>query len=219
MKNRSPLTAGGLGLLLMASASVADPIRTFPGLESVTVYEITFSTVPVTYLPGAAELTARLGDPLTAANRDFGFVPEESYDVFYSDADGTLNADGAYLTIEGVWRPGSPREGSMNINEVELRFGGGVPPRFGDFVSSFEYGFGHVIPGSEAEAVDHDLGTFPRFGQTSEVDLSDRFRLTIGWEGISNASAPVPEPITGLLLGPAMATLAWRRWRSGAKSR
>ena len=76
----------------------------------------------------------------------------------------------------------------MNINEVELAFTGGGGSRFGDFVASFVYGTvgGDVIIGSEELAVDHNLSTIPRFGRTSSLDLSDRFRLTIGF------TQPVP---------------------------
>jgi hypothetical protein len=197
--NPRKLVFAGIATLLAGSAAAA-PIRTLPDLQSVKIYEITFSTIATTYAPGATELTTRLADPLTAANRDFTFFAEEYYDVFYSDADGTPNPDGAYITIEGVWRSnGGP--GGMNINEVELVFVNGS--RFADFVSHFEYGTGNVIAGSEGTAVDHDLGTFPRFGNTSTTDLNDRFSLTVGFDEIS-----VPEPRTGLLLPAVLASLA-----------
>lgn len=195
-------------LLLVGSAATAAPIRTLADLESVTIYEITFGTTPNTYAPNAAQLLNRLSDPLGAGNNDFTFVANEYYDVFYSDADGTPNPDGAYLTIEGVWRSdGGP--GGMNINEVELTFGGANPhTQFGDFVSDFEYGTGNVTAGSESTAVDHNLGTFPRFGNTSTTDLNDRFSLTIGFDGIS-----VPEPRIALLLAAAFGYAFVRRMR------
>jgi hypothetical protein len=197
-----------LSLLLVAGTAAAAPIRSLPDLESVTIYEITFATTPNTYAPDAAQLLNRLADPLGAGNNDFTFVANEYYDVFYSDADGTPDADGAFLTIEGVWRSdGGP--GGMNINEVELAFGGATPhTRFGDFVSDFAYGTGNVTAGSESTAVDHDLGTFPRFGNTSTTDLDDRFRLTIGFDGIS-----VPEPRVALLLAAAFGYALVRRMR------
>jgi hypothetical protein len=75
-------------------------------------------------------------------------------------------------------------------------------------VASFEYGVGNVIPGSEALAVDHNLGTFPRFGQTSDTNLNDRFRLTIGFTGISDvAPSAVPEPSAWLLLASGLGGL------------
>jgi hypothetical protein len=195
-------------LLLTGSAAMAAPIRTLADLESVTIYEITFGTTPNTYAPDAAQLLNRSADPLGAGNNDFTFVANEYYDVFYSDSDGTPNPYGAFLTIEGVWRSnGGP--GGMNVNEVELTFGGASPhTQFGDFVSDFEYGTGNVTAGSESTAVDHDLGTFPRFGNTSTTDLNDRFRLTIGFDGIS-----VPEPRIALLLAAAFGYALVRRTR------
>jgi hypothetical protein len=172
------------------------PLQTQPDLTAVRVYEETFTTSTLSYAPNAAELTTRLTGPLAVGNRDIGFIDDESYDVFYSDANGALNAQGRYLTIEGVWRQPELRgDGGMNINEVELVFGGGNPhTQFGDFVASVQAGsicdpgFGsNCIPGSEALAVDHNLSTFPRFGQTSTTNLDERFRLTVGFGSASNA--------------------------------
>jgi hypothetical protein len=173
----------------LANPAWGTPLRSLPDLQVVRVWEITFSTVANDFTPNAAAISTRLANPLSATNNDFTFFDQEYYDVFYSDADGTPNLDGAYVTIEGVWRSaGGP--GGMNINEVALVFGGSTPGVvYADFVASFVYGTGNVIPGSEALAVDHDLGTFPRFGNTSTIDLNDRFRLTVGWDAYS-----VPEP-------------------------
>ena len=191
---RNLLLAIGL-LLFSAAAAHSAPLRTLADLQTVRFYEITFGTNPNDFAPNDTAITTRLANPLTATNRDFSYFAEEYYDVFYSDSDGTLNVDGAYLTIEGVWRSaGGP--GGMNINEVELIYGGANPhSQFGDFVSSFVYGTGNVIAGSEALAVDHNLGTFPRFGNTSTTNRDDRFRLTIGFNGIS-----VPESSAAALL-------------------
>jgi len=188
--------------LIGAGSAQAAPLRTLADLQVVRVYEITFSTIATDFAPNDAAITTRRADPLTAMNRDFSFFSEEYYDAFYSDADGTPNIDGAYLTIEGVWRSaGGP--GGMNINEVELVFGGANPhSQFGDFVASFVTGTGNVIAGSELLAVDHNLGTFPRFGNTSTTDLNDRFRLTIGFDGIS-----VPEPSAAALIALGAAVL------------
>ena len=204
------LTFLSLGALLAAGASIAAPLRTLPDLQSIRIYEITFSTVATTYAPGASALMARLPDPLGAANRDFSFVANEYYDAFYSDADGTANADGAYLTVEGVWRQ-SGGAGGMNINEVELVFGGASPrTQFGSFVSSFEYGTGNVTVGSEALAADGNLATFPRMGNTSVADLTDRFRVTIGFAGIS-VPEPAPSALAAVGLGGLLALGRRRR--------
>lgn len=190
-------TIENIAIMLIATttALVAAPIRTLPNLQSITIHETGVITTPNTYTPNAIQLTTRLADPLTDTNRDFTFYPNEDYDVFYSNEDGTLNIDGEYLTIEGVW-PDSGIGGGMNINEVELTFGGVSPySQFGDFVAS--YVFGSICPtdpnmcitGSEATSVDHNLNTFPRFGQTSSTDPDERFRITIGFNGISGVKS------------------------------
>jgi hypothetical protein len=185
-----------LSICAYAPAGDAAPLRTLPDLQSVKIYEITFGTVATTYTPDAVQITTRLPDPLTGANRDFSVFTNEYYDFFYSDADGTPNPDGAFITIEGVWYSETITNGGMNINEVELVFAGPVSV-FGDFVASFVYGsfcdvdLGpvHCNPGSEALAVDHDLSTFPRFGLTSGANPSERFRLTVGFDAYSREDA------------------------------
>jgi len=217
-------TIGACAALLLAISTTvrAMPIRTLTDRQTVRIHEATFGTVATDFAPNAAALTTRLADPLSSMSNDFTFFTEEYYDAFYSNADGTPNTDGEFLTIEGVWRAeipfgmGAIGPGGMNINEVELVFGGGNPhSQFGDFVSSFEVGFGDVTPGSEAASVDHNLSSFPRFGQTSSTDLNDRFRLTIGFEGIS--STPVPEPSTWSLLVSGVAGLAVLRRKRASR--
>jgi hypothetical protein len=191
------------------------PIRTLPDLVSVTFYEQTFGRSAVVYAPNDAKITARLANPLSDSNRDFSFFTTENYDVFYSDANGVFNLDGAFLTIEGVLTASS---GGMNINEVELTFGGSSPhTQFGDFVASFVYGSncGFCIPGSEANAVDHNLGTFPRFGATNPNNPNERFRLTIGFNDISQ----VPETSTVVLVSLGLGGLAVARGRRSAATR
>jgi hypothetical protein len=173
--------------MTMADQTFALPIATLSDLQTVVVHEQTFARTPVPFAPNSSALSVRLADPLSDANRDFSFFSGENYDVFYSNADGTPNPLGAFLTIEAVW-PGP--SGSMNINEVELQFGGAAPHSdFADFVSSFVYGSSPNV-GSEALAVDGDLGTFSRFGVTSSL----RMRLTVGFNGISDVATPsVPD--------------------------
>lgn len=189
--------------LACAAGAQAVPLRTLTDLQLVRVWEITFGTNANDFAPGSAQITMRLPDPLSSTNNDFTFFAQEYYDVFFSNADGTPNPDGAFVTVEGVWRSAGG-SGGMNINEVALVFGGANPGVvYADFVASFEYGTGNVIVGSEALAVDHNLSTFPRFGNTSTTDLADRFRLTVGWNAYS-----VPEPSSALLFAVGSAGLA-----------
>lgn len=201
------------------------PLRTLPDLNSVTVWEATFAFTANTFAANDPALTTRLGDPLSSSNRDFSYYPEEFYDVFYSNADGTLNPDGAYLTVEGVWRTYIGL-GGMNIAEVQLNFGGATPHSdFADFVSSYVYGSilaggpGQFTAGSEALAVDQNLSTFPRFGNTSASDLNERFRLTVGFNNYSTTAAPVPDTHSGaLMLLMGMSSLVLARFRFGTKT-
>lgn len=215
MKTWKTIGTGAALILATQTAALAMPLRTLPDLTSVTFYEVTFGTVAAPFAPNAAQLSTRI-PVLTDSERDFSFHSLENYDVFYSDADGTLNADGGYLTVEGVWQAAPPfGGGSGNIAEVELAFGGASPyTRFGDFVAS--YAFGSLcdsttcIHSSVPLAADHDLGSFPRLGHTSPALPDDRFRLTIGFNGISDVP-PVPEPATWLLLASGLASLCLLR--------
>ena len=216
-------TIGTCAALILAThtTAMAVPIRTLPDLVSVTFYEVTFGTVPVPFVPNAPQLTTRI-PALTDSNRDFSFFSLENYDVFYSDADGTLNVDGAFLTVEGVWQAAPPfGGGSCNIAEGELTFGGPNPhAQFGDFVASFAFGGicdpATCIVSSVPLAVDHNLGTFPRMGHTSPLERDDRFRLIIGFNGISDV-APVPEPSTWLSLALGVAGLAVLRRKRASR--
>ena len=94
----------------------------------------------------------------------------------------------------------------MNINEVYLNFSGGAPSVHADTVASFKMGSycntslgANCIIGSEATAIDGNLNSFPRFGQTSDNDLTDRFRLTLGFSAYSTASS-VPEPASWAMI-------------------
>lgn len=209
MAKQTRLAIAAVAWVGLGGAAHAATIRTLPDLQTVRVWEITFSTQASNFTPSAAAITQRLADPLSSTNNDITYVANEYYDVFYSNADGTPNADGAYLTIEGVWRQNNG-PGGMNINEVELVFGGAsAHSQYGDFVSHFVYGTGNVTAGSEATAVDHNLSTFPRFGNTSTTNLNDRFSLTIGFNGIS---APEPSPAALFAVG-AIGLAAWGRPR------
>jgi hypothetical protein len=44
-----------------------------------------------------------LADPLDGTNHDIAGANTEYYDVFYSNANGSFNLDGEYLSIEGVF--------------------------------------------------------------------------------------------------------------------
>ena len=84
MRSRILLLAS-VGILLPALAN-AVPVRSIPGLESITFYERTGGVAPnaFTFAVAGPELTVRLADPLGgAANFDISGASTEYYDVFY----------------------------------------------------------------------------------------------------------------------------------------
>ena len=80
------------------------PIRTLPRLEEIRVW-LGPNVVDYSFGPNHTALTSRRA-VLDASNFDMRPPALEgqaqAYDVFYSNADGVLNFDGPYLTIEAV---------------------------------------------------------------------------------------------------------------------
>ncbi|HEY9192599.1 MAG TPA: PEP-CTERM sorting domain-containing protein [Methyloversatilis sp.] len=204
-------------LLILAAALLANPasagsIQSLAGLEKIRVYEITSSTQFADFALSDTRLTTRLaGSALTAASRDFGFFAgDENYDLFFSNADGTLNANGSYLTIEG--NCGVPYN-CFNINAVALVKTGGVL-EFADTLSGAVYGRpGSYTPGSALAAVDGSLNTFTRMGDTIGMGADARMRITVGFA----STPPVPEPESwALMLAGLGLTVAMVRRREAA---
>jgi hypothetical protein len=160
---------------------------------SITFIENSGSNSEHTFLPNDPALLTRLPDPLVA--EDFHGVATELYDVFYSDADGTLNNDGAYVTIEAVWDQQAPSGGGLNISEVRLD--GSTESRYASVVSSEVYLGDNSIPGSGALSVDGNLATDSTMGNTVGQG-NQRLRITLGF------------PPVGALLALAIPSL--RTW-------
>lgn len=182
-------------LFLLAASVLANPasagaIQSLGGLEKIRVYEATYSTLYAEFALSDARLTTRLaGSALTGASRDFGFFPgDENYDLFFSNADGTLNANGSYLTIEG--NCGVPYN-CFNINGVALVKTGGVL-EFANTLAGAVYG----RPGSAPSAVDGSLNTFTGMGDTIGMGADARMRITVGFA----STPPVPEPESWALM-------------------
>lgn len=195
-------------LASMAETSKAAPVSMIPNLTSITFYERTGGSAPNAFTFGvsSSQLTTRLSDPLSLSNQDFGGVPgAEFYDVFYSNADGTFNLLGEYLTIEGVFLRTSPAGGGLNLAEIGLNFSG-LPTEYGNFVASFVSLGDNAIPGDVGNAIDGDLMTHTVMGNTVGQG-SARLRVTLGFLSSSGA-APVPEPATVLLLAGGLAGVA-----------
>jgi hypothetical protein len=218
MKNRG-LASAWLAIsciaVLVSLAALPDaqatPVRTLPGLVSITFFERSGGAVPTPFTFGVAstELTTRLGDPLSDSNSDFNGVQTEFYDVFYSNGNGTLNLDGEFVTIEGAFGFALPAGGGLNIAEMALNFSSS-PAVTGNFVSSFVALGDNAFPGTVGNAIDGDLQTHTTLGNT--IGQSERLRLTLGF--LPSSGPPpsnIPEPSTWLLFASGLIALAWKR--------
>jgi PEP-CTERM motif-containing protein len=212
MKERTRIPALSLMIaaatLTVATAANATPVRSLPNLIDVTVFEQTGATFAHVFNPAGPELTTRLGDPLAAGNNDFSTTANEFYDVFYSNADGSFNIDGAFITAQARFHATSDANGGgLNINEIQLNFSGGVN-EFGDVVTSFvSHGFG-AIPASAPLAADGDLTTWTTLGSTSDTDPTDRLSVTVGFA--STTQVPEPSSLIPIVIGLAAAGVVRR---------
>lgn len=157
------------------------PVRSLPGLASITFYERTGGTAPTeyTFAVDSHELTTRETDPLDATTADIQGIPgDELYDVYYSDEDGTFNLDGAYLTISGVFTRAAPSGGGLNLAEMRLNTPG-HSSEFGTIVGSYQVLGNNAIEPDVTKCIDGDLQTSTTMGNTT--GQSDRLRITLGF--------------------------------------
>jgi hypothetical protein len=207
---------------LLAPAAHAVAVRLIPNLASITFYERSGggAPTPFTFAVGGPELSTRLADPLGIGNSDMAGVPTEFYDVFYSNSDGTFNANGEYLTIEGVYLQGLPQGGGLNLAEISLDFSGGAPPEFGSFVASFVALGDNAIPGDVGNAIDSNLQTHTTMGNT--IGTTQRMRVTLGFRSASGNPVATASDIPTLadyalvLLACVIAIAAWLAMRGRA---
>ncbi len=178
-------------LVLLCGVAQASPLRLTPGLTSITFYEGTGGVHAHTFGVNSSELSTRLNDSLYD-NFDFQGYLTEDYDVFYSNADGTFNLNGSYLTIEAVYAFGKPAGGGLNINEVYLNFAA-QPSTHATSVVSWVFDGDNSIPSWLFNAVDGDINTTTVMGSTINYPNDPtRLRITLGF---------APEPSSLLLLG------------------
>lgn len=183
-------------LLLAAVASCtisAAPIRTLSGLTNVTFYEVTSSVNSFLFAPNSVDLTTRAADPLNNINADFVGAPTENYDVFFSDANGALNIDGSFITIEGVYGAGGS---GFNIGEVQLNFNNGSPSLFANSIASSAPGATNYIAANLNNILDGNTATSTAMGQNG---ANQRMRVTVGFADPAPPTNGVPEPSTWML--------------------
>jgi hypothetical protein len=220
-------------VLLIGGEARAAAIRTLPTLNTLTFIEQTGSAHNWTFGKDSAELTTRLPDPLEYSARllrydfygarlgtDSGNY-SELYDVFYSDAAGNLDINGAYVTIEAVWPRylgyfpdlTTPVGGGLNITEVYLTFLDSTT-EYADTTSSFVAFGGNQVAGSFGNATDGSSSTWTTMGNTIQPDHPDRLRITVGFAS-SREPSVIPEPATVALFSAGLAALgALRRRRT-----
>ena len=181
-------------ILLTALASLtlsAAPIRSLPGLTGITFFEVTGVPSPFTFAPNSPQLTTQIAGNLGVAGSDFTGTPNEYYDVFYSNANGTFNIDGEYVSIEANYT--GPSSAGLNISMVQLLYGVN-PVVIANTVTSFVGGATNFNPASVNNAVDGNVNTSTAMGITN---ATDRMRITVGFpSGQTNA---VPEPSSFVL--------------------
>jgi hypothetical protein len=190
-------TGATLGFIAMGvNPAQAVSLKELTNLESFTFFERTGGTQPraYTFSVDSPELLNRRST-LNSSSNDFGGALTEYYDVFYSDAEGNFNIDGEYMTIEAVFSFGLPAGGGLNLAEMRLNFADDSSA-FANQVTSFRSLGNNGDPNSVANAIDGDLLTHTRMGNTS--GQNERLSITLGY-----TSESVPEPLT--LLGSATA--------------
>ncbi len=196
------------GLIVEGSVTYECPcirpaVKDIQGLDSITFWESTFAA-PTQHqfsdLSSSGQLATRLPTSgagalgATTTANDFvgdpGAPQAESYDVFFSDWDGTRDyANGQFVTIEAVV-PGHsppcclPSGGGLNIARVDLNFTtvSGRPTQYADFVASFVALGDNSMPGIVGYAVDSSTATDTTMGNTSAPpSAAQRLRLTVGF--------------------------------------
>jgi hypothetical protein len=178
-----------VGLLGLAATGHAAPIRTLPGLVSITFWERTGSLDARHFPPLGGSLPLTNPDLLTRRsnlgvgfnNYDFVGLNDEFYDVFYSDANGALNRDGECLTVEAEF---NNTTGGLNIAEVQLNFADGSTSYMCELASAvyLPLPFGpnsSAIAGSAQYAVDGLLSTHTTMGNTAGQPPGTRLRITL----------------------------------------
>ena len=208
------LVAAACSLAVLAAASTSSAaVKTYPGLFGIRITEISGGPNFIPFLPNLPPLNTQLAT-LSPSSNDFIGAPSEFYDFFYSNANGTFNPNGNYLTAEAVFS--GQGGGGLNIAAVDMLLG--TPQNFtvcrADILASW-VGMGtNYVSGSEALAVDPDLpiaSTFSVMGNTAGVP--GRLRVTVGWTKVLMNS---PEPSGACLMGAALALRGFaRRSRRG----
>ena len=180
-----------MGLAAAPSAASALAILDIVGLQKVSVYETTSSVFEFAFLPTDARLVTER-DTLNFSNKDFGPHSQEHYDVFLSDVNGRASARGSYVTVEGV----CTAIGAGCFNIAAVAYWKNFAPVAADILARATHGRpGSFVAGSAANAADgFTMGTHTTLGDTVGLPAAYRMSVTVGFTGISDPNAGVPEP-------------------------
>lgn len=158
------------------------PVKNIPGLQSITYYETTGAVNSYTFTVNGPEMNTKIS-ALTAQDNDIKGASTEYYDVYYSDDQGNFDANGAYLTIAGVFLYKLPAGGGLNLAEIALNYSG-QPPEYGNYVASFVALGDNAIPADVGKAIDGNLSTCSTMGNTVD-DPGKLLRITLGFKSSS----------------------------------
>lgn len=167
-------------LRVTVSFHLPTAVAQISNLSSITIFERTAGSAPTGYVfgVGSSELNGKRSDPLGVFNNDIATAAFEYYDVYYSNGDGSFNANGAFVTIEALYDNTAIGNGGLNVAEVQLNFGSGST-RLAKGVSSFLRLGGNNDVDRVCTPVDGNQLTHTAMGNTN--GQSQRLRVTVGF--------------------------------------
>ncbi|MBK8626541.1 MAG: hypothetical protein IPN86_13525 [Saprospiraceae bacterium] len=171
-------------LVLTAIVRSQQPLPTLPNLSQIVAREATSGLFNHSFSVNDPRLFTQLGAGLSSAN-DFGGVPgAENYDIFYSDTNGSLDANGTCITIECRYL-GTSAGGGCNMAHLELVFSNGF--RISSNALTNFYGTGiNYIAGSELNAVDCNPNSASTMGNNSATPNTMFLSLTFDFSSLIN---------------------------------
>jgi len=173
-----------LSFLFSQSVLTQIPLPTLPNLTQIIAREATSGYFNHPFDVNDPRLFTRLSAGLNASN-DFGGVPgAENYDIFYSDAAGNLDGNGAYITIECRYL-GTSAGGGCNISHLELVFSNGFKLSPNKLASFYSSGSNYLV-GSEQKAIDCDPNTSTTMGNNTASPNTMFLRLTFDFSNVIN---------------------------------